>query len=278
MACDNTGSMFRGSIVAGDAATFSTGNVPGVCSTGTVSRTRRQAATASSVWPVGTISHPRSGETPHTLASSASGRRWMLAMLGRRYSDVVSLIRPSPSPSGRMDCTVPLPNERLPTTFARPLSCRQAAIISPALAVIPSIRTTIGMPANRLPGVARRTSSGGLFPAATARPRVETMTPFSRNRSQTSTADVSNPPGLPRRSRIIPRSPAVELIACKWMSSIARWRSASVWSPKLVIRISAISESPSSNHSHKPSGRRRSPSTLSILTTSRTTFRVRRVS
>src|SRR3546814_10856396 len=45
---------------------------------------------------------------------------------------------------GSTVCTVPLPKEELPTSTARPESCRAAATISEAEAEPPSISTTIG--------------------------------------------------------------------------------------------------------------------------------------
>src|SRR5438445_780755 len=54
----------------------------------------------------------------------------------------------------RTVCTVPLPKDELPTTTARPESCRAAATISAAEAEPPFISTTIGRPPVMSPRVA----------------------------------------------------------------------------------------------------------------------------
>ena len=196
----------------------------------------------------------------------------MGARLGRRYSDVVSLSRPRSSESGRIDCTVPLPNVRLPTTLARPASCRQAATISAALAVSPSTRTTAGTPGSFEPADARLASRVvALSVSLDRRPRVCTITPSSRKRSQTSTAAVSSPPGLPRRSITRPRTSFVAAI-----SSTAAESSDAVRSPKDAIRTKPTPGTPSIIQSQPPAGVRRSPRTLCVSIISRTSVTSRR--
>ena len=123
--------------------------------------------------------------------------------------------------------------------------------------------TTIGTPRSTAPGVARRTSNcsavagSGRVPAV-GRRRSDTMTPSSRNRSQTSIAASGSPPGFPRRSRISPEGwPAATI------SVSAKSRSSSVWGENRERRIRATPSSPSTNQSHDPSARRRSPQTVS---------------
>ena len=67
--------------------------------------------------------------------------------------------------------------------------------------------------------------------AGSRRPRVETITPSSRNWSQTSTDACRRPPGLPRRSSTSPRRFSSAAIASRAAAS-----SAAVRSPKLPIR------------------------------------------
>ena len=80
-------------------------------------------------------------------------------------------------------CTDPLPNERVPIRVARLWSCSAPATISEAEAEPPLISTISGLPLVRSPGCAlKRWVSSGL------RPRVETISPFSRNASDTEIA------------------------------------------------------------------------------------------
>ena len=90
---------------------------------------------------------------------------------------------PLPAPSGMMVCTEPLPNERVPTSVARLSSCNAPATISEADAEPPLIRTMTGLPLIRSPGRAlKRWVSSAL------RPRMETISPLSRNASETEIA------------------------------------------------------------------------------------------
>ena len=118
MAFASTGSTRRGRTACDNAGDWGVTASPPF--PGTASRIRRQAWKDSICLPVGVISQPRSGLTPHIESPSSPFRRWMLTRLGRRYSEVVSFTRALPSDSGMIDCTVPLPKERLPTTIARP--------------------------------------------------------------------------------------------------------------------------------------------------------------
>ena len=100
-----------------------------------------------------------------------------------------------------MVCTEPLPNERVPRMVARLWSCNAPATISEAEAEPPLISTITGLPLTRSPARAlKRCVSSAL------RPRVETISPRSRNASDTEIAWSSRPPGLLRRSTTKPLS------------------------------------------------------------------------
>ena len=101
------------------------------------------------------------------------------------------------------------------------------------------------------------------MPAA-GRRRIDTITPSSRNRSQTSIAASRLPPGFPRRSRITPEGcPAAAI------SATARSSSPTEWGENRERRISATPSSPSRNQSQEPSARRRSPQTVSVRSIAR---------
>ena len=102
--------------------------------------------------------------------------------------------------SGSTVCTDPLPKLRSPITTARCWSCSAPATISDADADPESIKTTTGAPLARSPGSAKKRSMSPL-----RRPRCDTISPRSRNRSLIPTASSSNPPGFERRSTIQPR-------------------------------------------------------------------------
>ena len=98
-----------------------------------------------------------------------------------------------------MVCTEPLPKVLLPRTTARRWSCSAPATISDAEADPPLTSTTIGAPLRMSAGFALNFISASL-----PRPRVETITPFSRKASATATAPFRTPPGLLRRSSTMP--------------------------------------------------------------------------
>ena len=94
-------------------------------------------------------------------------------------------------PAGRRPCRT----SACPTTFARSRSCSAPVTISEADAVPLSTRTTSGAFGTTGLPVARSVRAG------TARPRVVTIGPSSRNALATSWASLTSPPPLSRRSR-----------------------------------------------------------------------------
>ncbi len=129
-----------------------------------------------------------------------------------------------------MVCTEPLPNERVPMTVARLWSCRAPATISDAEAEPPLISTITGLFLVRSPARAlKRCVSSAL------RPRVETISPFSRNASDTEIAWSSRPPGLLRRSRTKPLSLSAGI--CVARSLIAFFRFSVVCSLNWLTRM-----------------------------------------
>ena len=92
-----------------------------------------------------------------------------------------------------------MPNDWEPMTKPRPLSCNAPATISDADADPWLIRTTTGFPFAKSPGLAKVRSISVLF-----LPRVDTISPESRNASDTSIAAVRYPPGLLRTSKTYP--------------------------------------------------------------------------
>ena len=184
-----------------------------------------------------------------------------VARLGRRYSDVVSLRGRRSSESGRIDCTVPLPNVRLPTTAARPCVLQAGGDDLRRAGRQPvdehRHRHARRARARRSPAAARAHRAVAVAAPAAGRAR-------SRRRRET-VADIDG------RRRAAHRDCRADRARGPGGRSWRRSRrgppssSAAVRSPKLVIRTRPIPGSPSTNQSHVPSGRRRSPSTLSVL-------------
>src|SRR5260221_78384 len=100
-----------------------------------------------------------------------------------------------------MVCTEALPNEREPTMVARLWSCHAPATISEAEAEPPLISTMSGLAlVISLPRARKRCVASAL------RPRVDTISPRSKNDSDTVIAWSSKPPRLLRRSMMKPLS------------------------------------------------------------------------
>ena len=95
----------------------------------------------------------------------------------------------------------------------------------------------MGLPSIRSPGVAlNRSPSSGL------RPRVDTISPPSRNASDTNTAWFSNPPGLLRMSSTTPFTLSIPPASSIWAARPSV-RFGNVWSLNVVIRSTTVSPS-----------------------------------
>ena len=115
-------------------------------------------------------------------------------------------------------CISALPKLRRPMSKARSWSWSDAAVASAALALCSSIRTINGRSRNspsRL--VTYVVSTSRLRPCVR-----NTTVPVGKNSDATSTAATTNPPGLPRRSRMSCRAPAPRRrLSASWTSSAA---------------------------------------------------------
>ena len=98
---------------------------------------------------------------------------------GVKYLAVVILKAPYGF-TGIIVCTEPLPKDCVPKIIALLWSCKAPATISDAEAEPPFIRTTSGKPLITSPGLALYVSG-----FSESLPRVETISPFSKKRSET---------------------------------------------------------------------------------------------
>ena len=108
-------------------------------------------------------------------------------------------LRPSSWSIGTTTWTEPLPYDFVPTSVAAPVSCSAPARISEALALLPSISTTIGYLLS--------SSFDSWTSFEPSRSTTETMGPFGTTMFAISTQLVTRPPGFSRRSMMSPFMP-----------------------------------------------------------------------